>query len=125
MKELTKAPRTKHNQTKEVTEQESEELARAKLIKRGTDRDLMQALKSVTDMKAQLERAQSEHNTLWEAMKPLALLFHTPEDGERRWVYIVKQIPSHFEGYVHGATKVHIRNVLGMLQVLYPAIGLN
>ena len=55
MKELNEALRTKHNQTKEVTEQESEELARAKLIKRGTDRDLMQALKSVTDMKTQLE----------------------------------------------------------------------
>jgi hypothetical protein len=43
---------------------------------------------------------QVEHNTLWESVKPLALLFHTPEDGERRWVDIVKQIPSRFEGYV-------------------------
>ena len=68
---------------------------------------------------------QLERNTLWEAMKPLALLFHTPEHGERRWVYIVKQIPNRFEGYVHGATKVYVRNVLGTLQVLYPAIDLN
>ena len=42
----------------------SEELTRAKLIKWGADRDLMEALKSVTDMKAQLERAQLEQNTL-------------------------------------------------------------
>ena len=60
----------------------------------------------VTDMKAQLERAQSERNTLWEAMKPLALLFHRLEDGEKRWVDIVKEIPNRFESYVHGATKV-------------------
>jgi len=42
VKELNEAPRTKHNQTKEVIERASEELARAKLIKRGADRDLMQ-----------------------------------------------------------------------------------
>ena len=55
VKELNEALRTKHNQTKEVTERASEELARAKLIKRGADHDLMQSLKSVTDMKTQLE----------------------------------------------------------------------
>ena len=64
VKELNEALRTKHNQTDEVTEQVSEELAQAKLIKRGADRDMMKALKSVIDMKAQLERAQSEWNLL-------------------------------------------------------------
>ena len=64
MKELNEALRTQHNQSEEVTERASEELARAKLIKRGTDHGLMQALKSVNDMKAQLERAQSERNML-------------------------------------------------------------
>ena len=66
----------------------------------------MQVLKSVTDMKDQLKRAQSEWNTLWEAMKPLALLFRRPEDGKRRWVDIVKEIPNRFESYVRGAAKV-------------------
>ena len=84
----------------------------------------MQALKSVNDMKAQLERAQSERNTLWEAVKPLALLFHKPEDGEKRWVDIVKDIPNRFEGYVHGAAKVYVRNVLCTLRVLYPVVDL-
>ena len=51
VEELNEVWRTKHNQTEEVTERASEELARAKLIKRGADHDLMQALKSVTDMK--------------------------------------------------------------------------
>ena len=75
----------------------------------------MQALKSVNDMKAQLERAQSERNMLWEAMKPIALLFCKPEDGKRRWVDIVKDIPNRFESYVHRAAKVCVRNVLGTL----------
>ena len=68
----------------------------------------MQALKSVTDMKAQLERTQSERNTHWEVMKPLTLLFRRPEDGEKRWVDIVKDIPNHFKSYVHGAAKVYV-----------------
>ena len=76
-------------------------------------------------MKTQLETVQTEHNTLWELVKPLTLLFRTPEDSERRWVDIVKQIPSFFEGYVQGATKVRVRNVLGTLWVLYPAMDLH
>ena len=76
-------------------------------------------------MKTQLERAQTECNTLWEAMKPLALLFHRPEDDERRWVDIVKEIPNRFKSYVHGATKVCVQNVLGMLRVLYPTVDLH
>ena len=52
VKELNEALRTQHNQTEEVTKRASEKLARVKLIKRGADRDLMQALKSVTDLKA-------------------------------------------------------------------------
>ena len=48
-----------------------------------------------------------------------------PEDGDRRWVDIVKQIPSQFEGYVQGATKVCIWSVLDTLQVLYLAVDLH
>ena len=41
VKELNEALRTQHNQSEEVTERASEELARAKLIKQGADCDLM------------------------------------------------------------------------------------
>ena len=125
VKGLNEALRTKHNQTKEVTERPSEELAQAKLLKRGADGDLMQALKSVTDIKAHQERAQLERNMLWEAMKPLALLFRRPKDGEKGWVDIVKEIPNRFESYVRGATKVCVRNVLSMLLLLYSAMDLH
>ena len=62
---------------------------------------------------------------LWEAVKPLALLFRKPEDGEKRWVDIVKDISNRFESYVRGATKVCIRNVLDTLWVLYPTVDLH
>ena len=37
---------------------------------------------------------------------------------------IVKDISNRFEGYVRGASKVCLRNVLNMLRVLYLAIDL-
>ena len=67
----------------------------------------------MNDTKAQLERAQLERNMIWEAVKPLALLFRRAEDGEKRWVDILKDIPNHFESYIRRATKVCVRNVLG------------
>ena len=41
VKELNETLRTQHNQFKEVTKRVSEELAQAKLIKHGANRDLM------------------------------------------------------------------------------------
>lgn len=64
MKELNEALKTMHNQAEEVTKRVSEELTQAKLIKRGADWDLMQALESVKNLKAQLETVQGERNTL-------------------------------------------------------------
>ena len=37
----------------------------------------------------------------------------------------MKEIANHFESYVRGAAKVCVRNVLGMLRVLYPAVDLH
>jgi hypothetical protein len=125
VKDLNESLRTQHNQVEEVTDWASEELDQTKLIKQGADRDLMQAMKTVTDVQAQLERVQGERNMLWDAMKPLALLFRRPEDGERRWVDIVRDIPNCFESYVQGVAKICIRNVLGTLRVLYLAVDLH
>jgi hypothetical protein len=50
VKDLNESLRTQHNQAEEVTERASEELAWAKLIKSGTNRYLMQAMKTVTDV---------------------------------------------------------------------------
>ena len=36
----------------------------------------------------------------------------------------MKDIPNRFEGYVWGATKVCVRNVLDTLRLLYPAVDL-
>ena len=37
----------------------------------------------------------------------------------------MKEIPNRFKSYVRGAAKVCVRNVLGTLRVLYPAVDLH
>jgi len=50
-------------------------------------------MKSVNDMKTQLEVVQSERDELWNVIKPLADLFHKLEDaGTRWWMDVVKDI---------------------------------
>lgn len=49
-------------------EKAEEQLALAKLIRRGADRDLVQALKSVHDLKTQLEASEQKFNVLWDSV---------------------------------------------------------
>ena len=48
---------TSHNKAEEVITQAKEELALAKLIRRGADRDLVQAQKTVEDLTGKLAMA--------------------------------------------------------------------
>ena len=49
--------RTNHNKVEEVITRAKEELALAKLIRRGADRDLMQAQKTIQDLTGRLAMA--------------------------------------------------------------------
>ena len=49
--------RTSHNKAEEVITQVEEELALAKLIRRGADRDLVQAQKTIEDLTGKLATA--------------------------------------------------------------------
>ena len=49
--------RTNHNKAEEVITQAEEELALAKLIRRGADRDLVQAQKTIQDLSGKLATA--------------------------------------------------------------------
>ena len=50
--------RSEHNRAEEVIERAEGELACAKLIRRGADRDLVQAKKSIEDLTAKLSTAE-------------------------------------------------------------------
>ena len=49
--------RTNHNQAEEVITRVEEELTLSKLIRRGADRDLMQAQKTIQDLTGRLAMA--------------------------------------------------------------------
>ena len=58
--------RNSHNRAEEVITR-AEELALAKLIRRGADRDLMQAQKTIQDLSSKLVTATENRNTLWKS----------------------------------------------------------
>ena len=62
---------TNHNKAEEVITQAKEELVLAKLIRRGADRDLVQAQKTVQDLTG---------NALWKSFWSVADLLLTPTD---------------------------------------------
>ena len=49
--------RTSHNKAEEVITQAEEELVLARLIRRGADRDLVQAQRTIEDLTGKLARA--------------------------------------------------------------------
>lgn len=67
-----------------------EELARAKLIKRGADRHLLQGLKSAQQLSNRLKEVWTEFAALRNAIEPVWHLFSTPEDDNLRYSEAVK-----------------------------------
>ena len=57
VEEMKTLVRTSHNKAEEVITHAKEELALAKLIRRGADRDLMQAQKIIEDLSSRLATA--------------------------------------------------------------------
>ena len=54
-----------HNKAEEVITHAEEELTFAKLIRRGADRDLVQAQKTIEDLSGKLATATKNWNVLW------------------------------------------------------------
>ena len=61
---LKESVRSEHNRAAEVNERTGEQLALARLIRRGADRDLVQALKSVQGLTAKLSTTEENWNNL-------------------------------------------------------------
>jgi hypothetical protein len=61
-----------HNRTEEVITHAEEELAAAKLIRRGADRDLVQVQKTVEVLTGKLAMATKNWNTLWKSFRSVA-----------------------------------------------------
>jgi nitrate reductase assembly molybdenum cofactor insertion protein NarJ len=72
-----------HNRAEEVITRAEEELALAKLIQHGADRDLMQVQKIIEDLSQKLAVSDQRFATLWKSFKTFAKLLRTSEDDGR------------------------------------------
>ena len=66
--------RTNHNRAEEVITRAEEELVLAKLIRRGANRDLVQAQKTIEVLTGKLATATENWNALWKSFWSVANL---------------------------------------------------
>ena len=70
--EMKALVRSSHNKAEEVIIHAEEELALAKLIRRGADRDLMQAQRTIKDLSSKLAMATENWKALWKSFRSVA-----------------------------------------------------
>ena len=85
IEEMKTLVRTNHNKAEEVITRAEEELALAKLIRRGANRDLVQAQKTVEDLSGKLAMATENWKALWKSFRSVADLLRTPVDDGHSW----------------------------------------
>ena len=86
--------RTNHNRAKEVITRAEEELVLAKLIRRGADRDLVQAQKTIEVLTGNLATATENWNALWKSFWSIADLLRTPTDDGQPWAQFIPVTPN-------------------------------
>ena len=115
--------RTNHNRVEEVRAEE--ELALAKLIRCGADRDLMQAQKTVEVLTGKLATATENWNALWKSFRSVADLLRTPADDGQPWAQFIPQVPTRFQEFVKRCARLCTRNILAQVRVLAPEFPLS
>ena len=70
--EMKALVRSSHNKAKEVITHAEEELALAKLIRRGADRDLVQAQRTIEDLSGKLSTTIENWKALWKLFRSVA-----------------------------------------------------
>ena len=82
--EMKALVRSSHNKAEVITHAE-EELTLAKLIRRGADRDLVQAQKTIEGLSGKLATATENWNVLWKSFRSVADVLRTPADDGQSW----------------------------------------
>ena len=83
--EMKALVRSSHNKAEEVITHAEEELALARLIRRGADRDLVQAQKTIENLSGKLATATENWNVLWKSFCSVADVLRTPADDGQSW----------------------------------------
>ena len=117
--------RTSHNKAEEVITHAEEELALAKLIRRGADRDLVQAQKTIEDLSGKLAMATENWKALWKSFRLVADVLRTLVDDGQSWAQLIPRIPTHFQEFVKRCAQLCTKNVLAQVRVLAPVAPLS
>ena len=88
--------RNSHNRAEEVITCAEEELALAKLIRHGADKDLVQVQKTVEVLNGKLATATENWNALWKSFRSVAGLLRTSADDGQSWAQFIPQVLTHF-----------------------------
>ena len=115
--------RSSHNKVEEVITHAEEELALAKLIRRGADKDLVQAQKTIEGLSGKLATATENWNALWKSFRSVADLLRTPADDGQPWAQFIPQVSTRFQEFMKRC--VCTRNVLAQVRVLSPEFPLS
>ena len=110
--------RSSHNKAEEVITHAEEELMLAKLIRRGADRDLVQAQKTIEDLSGKLATATENQKALWKSFRSVADVLRTPADDGQSWAQLLHQILTRFQEFVKRCAQLCTKNVLAQVRVL-------
>ena len=112
IEEMKVLVRNNHNRAEEVITRAEEELTLAKLIRRGADRDLVHAQKTVEVLTGKLTTATENWNALWKSFWSIAGLLRTSADDGQSWGQFILQVPTRFQEFVKRCAQLCTRNVL-------------
>ena len=85
LEEMKTTVRNSHNRAEEVITRAKEELTLVKLIRRGANRDLVQAQKTIEVLSGKLAMATENWKALWKSFRSVADLLRTPTDDGQSW----------------------------------------
>ena len=117
--------RNSHNKAEEVITRAEKELVLAKLIRRGANRDLVQAQKTIEVLTGKLATATENWNALWKSFSSVADLLRTPTDDGQPWAQFIPQVLTRFQEFMKRCAQLCTRNVLAQVQVLAPEVPLS
>jgi len=125
IEEMKALVRSSHNKAEEVITHAEEELALARLIRRGADRDLVQAQKTIENLSGKLATATENWNALWKSFRSVADVLRTPADDGQSWAQFIPRIPTRFQEFAKRCAQVCTKNVLAQVRVLAPEAPLS
>ena len=123
--EMKALVRSSHNKAEEVITHAEEELALAKLIRRGADRDLVQAQRTIESLTEKLATATENWNVLWKSFRSVADVLRTPADDGQSWAQFIPRIPARFQEFAKKCAQICTKNVLAQVRVLAPEAPLS